>query len=480
MTMPLTVIDVLRKSGLLFLGTIFISGCASSGYQDVKHNVEPRIGLPAHWYQGKAEDKSMFQKMEILLTEDMALDQTIEFALLNNPSLQATFEELGIAKADLIQATLFKNPQFDGHARVPQGGGPVNAELSVMQDFMDMLLMPLRRLVAQAQLDVIKLKVSQSVLDLVADVKKAYYELQLRQDNPNPQSTILKASEYALDLAERQYKAGNINSVELGQHKAFFEESKIQFMKSELDVRIAEESLSRLLGLKGKAIKNWGIKSKLDNLPNTDPSVENLELVALERRFDYQAAVKQIEVLNRSLMANRLGIIPSASAGYNAEREPEEPSPTWVQGPMWNVEVPLFDFKQAAISGNKARIRQAKQHVLALEVEILSQVRESRERMIRYRVEAERYRDHVIPVLQKLVVDLQLHYNFMLVGVYQLLQAKRDEVHARQEYTESLKNYWVSRTDLEKAIGGSFTQGFQEINIEKIDENKNLHITSEK
>jgi cobalt-zinc-cadmium efflux system outer membrane protein len=41
----------------------------------------------------------------------------------------------------------------------------------------------------------------------------------------------------------------------------------------------------------------------------------------------------------------------------------------------------------------------------------------------------------------------------MLIGVFQLLQAKREEINAYQKYIEAFQGYWTIRTDLEKAVG---------------------------
>jgi cobalt-zinc-cadmium efflux system outer membrane protein len=43
----------------------------------------------------------------------------------------------------------------------------------------------------------------------------------------------------------------------------------------------------------------------------------------------------------------------------------------------------------------------------------------------------------------------------MLKGVYELLQAKRDEINATQNYTETLKHYWIARAELERSVGGA-------------------------
>jgi cobalt-zinc-cadmium efflux system outer membrane protein len=43
----------------------------------------------------------------------------------------------------------------------------------------------------------------------------------------------------------------------------------------------------------------------------------------------------------------------------------------------------------------------------------------------------------------------------MLVGQFELLLAKQEEYDAWQGYLEAVRDYWVARSDLERAIGGA-------------------------
>lgn len=44
----------------------------------------------------------------------------------------------------------------------------------------------------------------------------------------------------------------------------------------------------------------------------------------------------------------------------------------------------------------------------------------------------------------------------MLAGVFQLLQAKQDEINTHREYVEAQRDYWIARAELENALGGPF------------------------
>ena len=46
----------------------------------------------------------------------------------------------------------------------------------------------------------------------------------------------------------------------------------------------------------------------------------------------------------------------------------------------------------------------------------------------------------------------------MQIGIFQLLQAKREEIEAGREYVETLRDYWVARAELERVVGGTLKE----------------------
>src|SRR4030042_1650482 len=89
-------------------------------------------------------------------------------------SLQATFEEIGVAKADLVQAGLFTNPNLSALFRFPFGGGGSDIEAAGLIKISDFWQIPLRQKVAAARLETAILEVSDEILNTVADVKRAH------------------------------------------------------------------------------------------------------------------------------------------------------------------------------------------------------------------------------------------------------------------------------------------------------------------
>src|SRR5688572_28810455 len=104
---------------------VLLSGCVSftkdAGFDSVKTAVSERAGVAPRWTRnagdaGEVRDTVRRSVSAAALTADIA----VQIALMNNPGLQATYAELGIAEADLVQAGRMRNPGFS-YGRTTRG-----------------------------------------------------------------------------------------------------------------------------------------------------------------------------------------------------------------------------------------------------------------------------------------------------------------------------------------------------------------------
>ena len=77
----------------------------------------------------------------------MTADSAVEVALLNNPELQASYADLGIAEADLVRAGRLANPSFT-FGRL-SGNGVVEIDRAVVFNVLGLLTMPVAKQVEQ-------------------------------------------------------------------------------------------------------------------------------------------------------------------------------------------------------------------------------------------------------------------------------------------------------------------------------------------
>src|SRR6266508_687793 len=99
---------------LAIAGLIFTAGCANvprdAGFGSVQNSVMERTGHQVYWSRGTEADKEVTEVLDSLLQRELTPDSAVQIALLNNQNLQATYEELGVAQAELVEAGLLKNP----------------------------------------------------------------------------------------------------------------------------------------------------------------------------------------------------------------------------------------------------------------------------------------------------------------------------------------------------------------------------------
>jgi len=87
-----------------------------------------------------------------------------------------------------------------------------------------------------------------------------------------------------------------------------------------------------------------------------------------------------------------------------------------------------------------------------------SEVREHYHRMLTAYDLAKFQRDTVVPLTEVALEELQLNYNAMLLDVYELLDATREQIEAGKEYVTTLADFWIAYAELTELLGGQLPQ----------------------
>jgi cobalt-zinc-cadmium efflux system outer membrane protein len=429
------------------------AGCAhvdpNPAFADLANTVHLRTGKRVQWNRGGAEDAQAQAAVASLLQRPLTAGSAVQIALLNNHNLQATYEELGIAQADLVEAGLLRNPIFTFERRFP--GQAMEADL--LTEFIDLVLLPVRKHIAGAQFEAAKFRVAHEVLNLAGETSAAFYEHQGNQQLIDLRKTVADATARAAETALRINQAGNLKNVDLANEQASHTDAMIALGKAQSDAAKSREQLNKLMGVFGTQT-NWSVAAKLPELPGSDVAIGELESCAIRQRLDLAAARQDFIAVARGAGIVRLDAIIGERGEVGAHYEREK-SGEFSVGPSVNLPLPLFNQGQAAVARGGAKLRQSQQRYLALATEIRSDVRGARDRMILARRQAEYIKSTALPTRTRVTEESQLEYNAMQMSPFQLLQAKQEEVKTGADYVEALKDYWVARADLQKAAGGS-------------------------
>jgi cobalt-zinc-cadmium efflux system outer membrane protein len=470
-----------------------------AGFGGVQETVSGRARKNIQWNRGTEEDEQVRQAVAAMLAQDITVDQAVQIALLNNRHLQSTYELLGVAQADLVQAGLFKNPIFtigygfvegDGFtvapddatngdattlARrssvplhtphipppVPGGGGAVGGAggvtgsegifLGAAFDFLDLFYAPLRTRIAAEGLEEAKALVAAEVLKLAGRVRVAFFELQAAQQRLELRQTHFKASELSYQMSQRIHRAGNMTDLDLAMERARYERARSELADAQAEITAHRERLNRLMGLWGEQTV-WRSAGALPEPPAEEIPLERLESQAVAQSLQLEAIRRQIYGVSRALgLSKATNLVPELGVGVGVSRT----DGVWSGGPSLSVPIPLFDWGQARTASLLAELRREQQRYIAVAVDLRSEVREARAMLIAAREQEAFYRRGILP-LQSQIVDLaQDQYNAMQTDPLQLLQAKQQEIESRVDYLERLLEYWERKTELEQLLIGA-------------------------
>ncbi len=429
-----------------------LGGCASApssaGLTEVQQLVTPRLGQPIEWVAGGPEDAAVREAVRALLARPLTADAAVQVALLSNRELQADYAALGVARSDLVQAGLLDNPALGAEFRF-DGGTEITLDL--VQNFLSVLTLPARREIAARSFERAQVELGGKVLAVAAAVRTAYYRLVGDAQAIELLRQVVSATEAAAELAERQVRAGTLPRREQALHQALYARAVLDLAEAETQLGADREGLNRLLGLWGPRT-DWRLPERIPDVPPTVPAPEGLEARAVAQRLDLAAARKQVEAATGSLALGRsTRFLSLLGLGIVAERDGEG---TWRKGPKLELGLPLFDAGGARVAGLEADLRRRSQALAGLAIAVRSEVREAWQQLAAAHAAVLHYRSALLPLTQQIVEETQRLYNGMLVGVYDLLRSKQDQITTARDYIAALRRYWVARAELERALGG--------------------------
>lgn len=432
---------------------LLAAGCSRAPPPDdgaISCSVADRINSRVEWRQGCCQDEQVQCFLSSALLSELTADSAIQIALLNNPKVQATYEELGIARAAVVEAGLLSNPTFELEIRYPHVKGlKTNIEYLITSSIIDLLLMPLRTSLASTEFEQTKLRVSNEILDLAFEVRKTYYELVSEIKRIQYLQSTVELSGILGDISSKQLAIGNINTLEFQLAQARFLEAEVELARSQAEIIRLREKLNRLLGFSRDVCLI--LPEALPDLDYFGFDLCALEALALEHRLDLQVARFEIARLSQMLGLKESWTYTNLQVGLAGEREPGGAN---LIGPGFSGEIPLFNYGQAARMRLFAQLRQAQDKVAELEIRILSEVRQAHKLLMSYLKIIHDYQASLLPMQGKILATSEELYNVMGLGLDKLLENKRKEIAALQNYTENVNKYLIARVELDRALGG--------------------------
>jgi cobalt-zinc-cadmium efflux system outer membrane protein len=443
-----------RSSALSVLALVAaLNGCASSNprsaFEDVSTSFVDRGGFAIRPTNEGSDPLASLSG--VLDAESVA-----RFAVTFDPALHADLEELGVAQADFAQATRLANPTLFGARLSFAPGGGHQTTVGWVADLLDWIVQPLRKRQALLELEATKLRIGDRLLRQVASARGAFYEAVAAGQVVARLGRVFEVEAAAAELAARQVEAGNLPQLELAQQRSALHETAAELGRARLAAVTAGEHLAQTIGYSGDPSALL-LPDSLPEPPAGEPEISGLEQRALDSRFDLAAARVAVAALDRALSLRRATRFSPVGVEFGFERE-READGSRLTGPSLAIQLPLFDLGGASIARLAAEKRRAQFQLAAAELAARSEVRTARAEALALRDILVLQRDTLLPERLRILDETLRRYNMMLVGVYDLLQAKRLEIEAEKATIETWKDYWLARVELERALGGGVVE----------------------
>jgi len=396
--------------------------------------------------------------VERLLKRPLTADAAAQVALLNNRRLQAAYNELGIAEADLVQANLPPNPTLS-LLRIA-GSGELEIERRIIADILALATLPARSDIAADRFRQAQLRAIAETVRVAVETRRVWYRTVAANETGRFLAQAQTAAESATQLAKRLGESGALNKLDQAREQVFYADITAQVGIARQRAESEREQLIRLLGLWGNDL-NFRLASVLPALPARPRSLPAIETEAIRRRVDVQIARLEVDALAKSYgLTNATRFINLLEvAGVSKSTGPSDGNTVRQRGIEVDFQIPLFDF-------GEIRVRDAEQTYLAAVNRLTDKAivvrSEARDAYRVYRASydiAAHYQREILPLRKIISDETLLRYNAMQIDVFALLAEARQRIGATTAAIDARRDFWLANTNLFVAVVGGAPPG---------------------
>ncbi|HTV97341.1 MAG TPA: TolC family protein [Steroidobacteraceae bacterium] len=437
-------------------GAMALAGCASfsqdGGFDAVARTARERVGQEVRWTRTAQQKAQADRDTAQLLARALCADDAVRIALLNNGSLQASFQELGISEADLVRSGRPPQPRFTLRRSSAQGLADIEETVSV--SVLALITAPSVHEIEKRRFAAVQAQLAAGVIELAARTRTAYYSAIAARDTARYRLEVEQAAETGAELARRMRAAGNWTRLDEAREQGFHLEAALELERARLAEQLARENLVETLGvsLEGAGLR---LAERLPDLPSAIDPLPDLEPAALERRVDLQLMRARIDVLARELHLTRATrFLDVLDAGPTRVQQGPGSAPIET-GYEVSLEVPIFDSGAPRLRKAEARYAQAVASFGQAALEARSQLRQAYARYRSAYEIARRERDELLPLRQSMADEELRRYDAGQISVFDLLADSRSRIATESDYIQSLRDFWIARATLDAAIAGA-------------------------
>jgi cobalt-zinc-cadmium efflux system outer membrane protein len=437
----------LRTIAALAAAIFFITGCASLPGDRGRSGADALAAERNLPVMGREEADEIAAG---LLAHPLGPANAVQVALLRNADLRAEYARLGLAAAEIYEAGRLPNPRLSSSRMDSNEGGALDqVTFGLSQSLAGLLTLGDRSRLAEAELGRAQAQAASAVFDTAVETGRAWYRLAAAKESATVKARIADAAQAAADLGQRFRDAGNLTRLELAELKAEAAEARIESINARAAVDEERSALGRLMGV--DAAHPWRIANGLPVPVRPLPNGADLKRRAAGNRLDLLAANRRVENLEQALdVTRRWRWLGDPELELETERETDGSRLT---GAGLSLEIPVFNQHADELARGEARLEAAyamrdavanrASHQMAL---ALARLEAADDRLAALA-------DGVLPGQRQRVEETQKRVNYMLAGVFELIDTRKMEYRSVADYIGAVRDHWLARLELDRASG---------------------------
>ena len=408
------------------------------GLSDVANDLEQRTGQ--HFAETGADETAW--PANISLNDGLSDDELVSLALWNNPAFRATLADLGLSRADLVQAGMLPNPTLS--MLMPFGAKPL--EMTLIYPLEIFWLRPQRIETAKLDVEQAAHRLVQTGLDLIRDVRVAHAELTLAKERLKLAHSSVTLNQNIAELTHARLRAGDASELELTNAQVDALQAQEQQGRFRHDCEIAKERLRNLAGL---SLEQWPENISAEKLPDSNKfDAEQLLTEALNARPDLRAAEINVESAGE-----RIGLAKAEVFKLTASLNAKQVNGPLLAGPGLDVTLPIVNQNQGGIAQALARFDKAARQYVATRQRIALDVREAHARLQQASESLKQWQQTILPPLQTAIQDAENAYAAGNVTYLFVLETQRRWLDAQLKTAQAAADLRRARAELERSVG---------------------------
>lgn len=398
----------------------------------------------------------------------LTLDQAFALAIQNNPQFKAEQAHLGIGEAELKTAGGRLNPFLMSDNGIAERTYRLGVE-----QVLEIGGKRQRRLdLANTQLKATRANINTRLLELRADVRRAYTQLYNAQERQKTYENILQVTQELVEIAKKREQAGDIATLDVLQTEIINVNTNNDLQTVALEVTQSKNRMNSLLNQSlgndltiapPNTLPQLGMEMSLLPMPSTGPvlhgsvQVVDMELdrliqQALAHRPEVKSNLAQIEVTQRQLALAQAYLIPNLMLAAGRDRVTGQGGglSAFIMG---NLEIPLYNRQQGPIAEALAHQSQLKQETLAQKNRVALEVTNAYTAFIGNQARLQRYETQLLPYAVAVVDKSRRAFQEGKTSILTPINAQQAYMNSRLGYLQALMDSQNAISDLERAVG---------------------------